>query len=181
MSSDEEEFEDQAEEEYALEELIEPEDLDYIQSMHPSKVGIYVRKWVAQEKREQALKESPPTPYEEEPMTPMALAKVVQKSQKMIAKGNFSEVEAHLIAQSTALERIFRIFTERMINEKYFVAQGTYGQIALKAQNQARKTLLAIAELKNPKKLTFIKQQNNAQINVNQKKNSKQTFEEQTS
>ena len=179
MKEDIEELED--EEKYTLEELIEPEDLEYIQNMHPDKVGIYVGKWVAQEKREEALKASPPEPYEEEALTPTALAKTVQKSREKIAKGDCSEIESHLINQAIAIQRIFEIYTQRMINEKYFVAQGTYGQIALKAQNQSRKTLSTIAELKNPKKLTFIKQQNNAQFNLNQKKNSKQTFEEQTS
>ena len=75
---------------------------------------------------------------------------------------------------------IFEIYTQRMINEEYFVAQGVYGKLALKSQAQALKTLSAIVELKVPKKLTFIKQQNNAQFNLNQEKNSKQTFGDQT-
>jgi len=181
MEHELEEFEDEAEEEYTLKELIEPEDLEYLQkSLHPSKVGIYIRKWVAQEKREQALKANPPAPYEEEALTPTALAKTVQESREKIARGDYSLIEGQLISQSIALQRIFEIYTQRMINEKYFVAQGTYGQIALKAQNQSRKTLSTIAELRNPKKLTFIRQQNNAQFNLNQKKNSKQTFGDQT-
>ena len=180
MNSDEDEFENEAEEEYTLEELIEPEDLDYIQSMHPDKVGIYVGKWVAQEKREEALETSPPAPYEEAALTPTALARTVQESREKIAKGDFSQVEAQLISQAVALQRIFEIYTQRMINEEYFVAQGVYGKLALKSQAQALKTLLTLAELKNPKKLTFIKQQNNAQINLNQEKNSKQTFGDQT-
>jgi len=179
MEEDIEELEE--EEEYTLEELIEPEDLEYLRRMHPDKVPLYIKKWIAREKREMALETNPPAPYEEEALTPTALAKTVQEVRQMIAKGDYSEIESQLINSAIALQRIFEIYTQRMINEKYFVAQGTYGQIALKAQNQARKTLLTLAELKNPKKLTFIKQQNNAQINLNQEKNDKQTFEEQTS
>ncbi len=43
-----------------------------------------------------------------------------------------------------------------------------YSDIALKAQNQSRKTLTVITELKNPKQTMFVKQQNlavNQQIN----------------
>ncbi|MGH8646968.1 MAG: hypothetical protein ACREX4_21935 [Gammaproteobacteria bacterium] len=35
-------------------------------------------------------------------------------------------------------------------------------QLALKAQNQCRQTLAALAEIKNPRRTTFIGQQNNA-------------------
>jgi hypothetical protein len=41
--------------------------------------------------------------------------------------------------------------------------------IALRAQNQSRKTLAVLAEIKNPRRTTFIKQQNNA---VNQQVNN---------
>ena len=166
MKPDEEELEEEGEE-YNLEDLIFPEDLNFIARMHRSKIGIYFRKWVAQEKREQALKASPPAPYEVDALTPTALAKTVQESREKIAKGDFTEVESQLITQAVALNGIFEVYTQKMISEKYHESQRIFGQLALKAQSQARKTLITLVELKNPKKLTFIKQQSNTQINLN--------------
>jgi len=164
MKPDEEELEEGKE--YNLEDLIFPEDLNFIARMHPSKIGIFVRKWVAQEKREIALKANPPVP--EEALTTTALAQTIQESREKIAKGDFTEVESQLITQAVALNRIFEVFTQKLAHEKYPESQRIFGQLALKAQSQARKTLITLVELKNPKRLTFIKQQNNAQINVNQ-------------
>ena len=109
MENETEEHEEEGEE-YNLEDLIFPEDLNFIARMHPSKIGIYFRKWVAQEKREQVLKASPPAPYEEEALTPSVLAKTVQESREKIAKGDFTEVESQLITQAVALNGIFQVY-----------------------------------------------------------------------
>ncbi len=104
----------------------------------------------------------------EKALTPTALARTVQESQEKIAKGDFSEVEAQLVTQAVALQRIFEVYTQKMITSKYIGAQEIFGQLALKAQSQARKTLKTLVELKNPKTNTFIKEQSNTQINVKQ-------------
>ena len=104
----------------------------------------------------------------EEPLTPAALARTVQESREMIARGDYSEVEEQLIRQAVVLENMFQIYFEKTINTEYHESQRIFGQLALKAQSQCRKTLQALLEVSAPKQLTFIKQQNNAQINVKQ-------------
>jgi len=113
--------------------------------------------------------------YTPEQLTPSTLAQTVRKSREMIARGDFSELEAQLITQAVTLQRLFEVYTQKMVTSKYIGAEETFGQIAFRAQSQALKTISTLAELKNPKKLTFIKQQNNAQFNLNQEKKDKQT------
>jgi len=104
----------------------------------------------------------------EEALTPTALARTVQESRQKIARGDYSEVEEQLITQAVALQRIFEVYTQKMISESYHESQRIFGQIALKAQSQCRQTLNTLVEMKNPKNLTFIKEQMNTQINVKQ-------------
>ncbi len=104
----------------------------------------------------------------EEPLTPSSLALSVQASREKIARGDYSEVEEQLITQAVALQRIFEVYTQKMISESYHESQRIFGQLALKAQSQCRKTLNTLVELKNPKAHTFIKEQLNTQINVKQ-------------
>lgn len=104
----------------------------------------------------------------EEALTPTALAKTVQENREMIARGDYSAVEAQLLTQAVALQGIFETYLQKMVTSKYIGAQEIFGQLALKAQSQARKTLKTLVELKNPKTNTFIKEQSNTQINVKQ-------------
>ena len=106
--------------------------------------------------------------YTLEQLTPATLAKTVRESRKMIARGDFSQIEEQLIAQTVALESMFQIYFEKMIATEFLGAQEIFGQLALKAQSQCRKTLNTLVEMKNPKNLTFIKEQSNTQINVKQ-------------
>jgi hypothetical protein len=56
-----------------------------------------------------------------------------------------------------------------MLNAEYLSGLQVNSKIALKAQNQCRQTLAALAEIKNPKRTTFIKNAaQNQQINYNQ-------------
>jgi len=121
MNSDEDEFEDEAEEEYTLENL-----------------------------------------------TPMALSRTVKEVREMISKGDFREMEAQLVTQAMTLQRLFDVYTQKMITTEYLGAQEIYGSLALKSQAQCRKTIKTLFELKNPKAPTFIKEQLNTQINVKQ-------------
>ena len=99
----------------------------------------------------------------------------VDEYRKRIDGGDFTAVEKALINQAQILGEVFEIYVEKMITTEYHESQKIFAGIALKSQSQCRKTLQALVELKSPKKLTFIKQQNNAQINVNQEKNNNQT------
>jgi hypothetical protein len=82
------------------------------------------------------------------------------------------KLESILLMQTKALDALFydalRKFNDaNMINQVQIFAD-----IAFKSQSECRKTIRALSELKNPKRTTFIKQQNNA---VNQQVNNKKS------
>jgi hypothetical protein len=84
-----------------------------------------------------------------------------------------------LITQAKVLEYVCYDSLGRLSSAEMHDAE-IYANIALRAQNQSRKTLLALGELKNPRHAVFVKQQNNAlnqQIN-NLAENSKKVANE---
>ena len=86
-----------------------------------------------------------------------------------------NEIGIMLMKQAVTLQEIFRTFLGRMDLEQSLDGKIAYGQIALRSQSLCRKTLGTLIEMRNPRRsATFIKQQNNAQINVN---SDKQTSE----
>lgn len=66
-------------------------------------------------------------------------------------------------------EVLFNRMTREACNTTYIPQSEALLSIALRAQNQSRKTIAVLADLKCPKRATFIKQQNNA---VNQQVNN---------
>jgi hypothetical protein len=89
--------------------------------------------------------------------------------------GNLGEAELILIGQAKTLDALFHRSLTEMIDASFVPNMQALADIALRAQNQSRRTLATLAELKSPKRATFIKQQNNAinqQVN-NPPKNSK--------
>ncbi|GEM_PF-987141 len=102
---------------------------------------------------------------------------------KRLQDGNMNEIESMLVGQATALQSLFVDYVGRMQSKQSLAIFEAYARIALKAQNQSRQTLAVLVELKNPKRTTFIKQQNNAnnqQVNnaeekIKKGKNSKKT------
>lgn len=67
-----------------------------------------------------------------------------------------------LVPQVLTLQKIFEKAAIKMANTDNLNGLQTWSIIALKAQEQCRKTLATIADIKNPKHTAFIKQQNNA-------------------
>lgn len=80
-----------------------------------------------------------------------------------IADGDMSGVEAMLYAQATALQSIFMNMAIRAQAQTHAPLMQTYLTLALKAQSHSRLALEALAEVKNPRQSTFVKQQNIAQ------------------
>ena len=82
------------------------------------------------------------------------------------AKGNdLSRLEGMLASQSIALDSIFNSLARRAslnLGSNLKVAD-TYLRLALKAQSQCRTTVEALAEIKNPKSVAFVRQANIAQ------------------
>lgn len=90
-----------------------------------------------------------------------AIAVMKAKAAK-VQDGDMAEVEATLTAQAVALNAIFNGLAQRAANNmgQYMGACETYLRLALKAQAQCRATLETLAEVKNPKVPTFVRQQN---------------------
>ena len=90
------------------------------------------------------------------------LAGVLRDQINQVLEGNLSRPGAMLITQAHVLQEVFTNFTSRMANTEYINQLEAFSKIALRAQNQCQRTLKTLLEFKNPKRTTFIKQQNNA-------------------
>lgn len=93
---------------------------------------------------------------------------ILESQNRAIFEGDLRCVEAMLLDQSHVLQSIFMFYTQKMSSAVHIEQIEALGRIALRSQNQCRQTLATLIELKNPKRATFIKQQNNA---VNQQIN----------
>lgn len=91
------------------------------------------------------------------------LCKELNGTYEKLRDNDFSDIEEMLFYQAQSLQSIFVRMSVEMAQAKLVNQVQVFGQIALKAQNQARQTLSALAAIKNPQSATFVKQQNNAQ------------------
>lgn len=85
--------------------------------------------------------------------------------------GDMKKCEAMLLAQASALQSIFTSLTRKAISQEYMANLDTFLRLGLKAQAQAVRTLEALAEMKNPRSVAFVKQANianNQQVNNGQ-------------
>lgn len=87
---------------------------------------------------------------------------VLSEAATRVLQGNMGGVESLLVAQSIALNAIFTEMARRGAHTmgKNAAATESYMRMAFKAQNQCRATLETLAEVKNPRQATFVKQQN---------------------
>lgn len=93
----------------------------------------------------------------------------LSRSVDRIHDNDTNEIEAMLITQAKSLEYVFYDALSKLPSSSIEHAE-VFANIALRSQNSCRKTLMALAEIKHPKRsATFIKQQNNA---VNQQVNN---------
>ncbi len=79
-----------------------------------------------------------------------------------VRTGSLSDAEAMLVSQATALDAIFTEMARRSALNmgEYLNSADTYMRLALRAQSQCRTTLEALAEIKNPRAVAFVKQAN---------------------
>jgi len=77
-----------------------------------------------------------------------------------VQAGSLSEAEAMLMNQATALQSLFARLTERGMSCEHVAGFEVNMRMALKAQAQCRSTLEALAEVKNPRAVAFVKQAN---------------------
>lgn len=86
----------------------------------------------------------------------------LSRSVDRVIDGNTNEIESMLITQAKSLEFMFYDALIKLPNASMEHAE-VFANIALRAQTGCRKTLMALTELKHPRRsTTFIKQQNNA-------------------
>jgi hypothetical protein len=90
------------------------------------------------------------------------LVGVMRDSVAAAKSGDLGEYEGILGAQAHALNCIFLEMTRRAALNmgEYLPAAETYMRLALKAQSQARTTVEALAEIKNPRPVAFVRQAN---------------------
>lgn len=86
--------------------------------------------------------------------------------------GDFSRAESMLASQAHTLDAIFNKLARQSANAEYMKNMEAYLKLALKAQSQCRCTVEALAEIKSPKSVAFVRQANFAhghqQVNNNQ-------------
>lgn len=87
-------------------------------------------------------------------------------SAKKINKGNINEIEEMLMTQAKTLDYLFYDAINKLVHLDMINQIDVFATIAFRAQAQCRKTLATLAEVKHPKRTTFINKQNNA-IQVN--------------
>lgn len=90
-----------------------------------------------------------------------AVAVMREKAEK-VQSGDLSDVEATLTAQAATLDAMFNELARRAALNMgtHLPAAETYLRHAFKAQAQCRSTLAALAEIKNPRPVAFVRQAN---------------------
>jgi hypothetical protein len=97
------------------------------------------------------------------------LNKLIAMQLAAIQVDDLQYIEQLLYSQALSLDAVFNNMLRRTAYSQQIDQTQIFCQIALKAQNECRRTLATLAEIRNPRKSTFIKQQNCA---VNQKVNN---------
>jgi hypothetical protein len=93
----------------------------------------------------------------------MALIDVLGEQTSAVAKGDLKRGEAMLTAQAHTLDAIFNNLARRAINAEYMDNLDRYLKLALRAQSQCRATWEALATIKNPPVMGYVRQANIAQ------------------
>jgi hypothetical protein len=89
-----------------------------------------------------------------------AAISVMREQADAVRAGDMSRVEAILITQAHALNAMFTNLAERAQNQEGLAQIQCLMGLALRSQAQCRATLEALAEIKNPRPVAFVKQAN---------------------
>lgn len=98
----------------------------------------------------------------------MEVYDVLNESIEKVWDGDMKKCEAMLLSQAVALQSIFTNLSRRAIGQDYMKQMDGLLRLGLKAQAQAVRTIEALAEIKNPRSVAFVKQANianNQQVN----------------
>ena len=88
------------------------------------------------------------------------LVEDVRDKVKRVQSGDMRLIEAMLYGQAMTLQTMFTNLARRAVNQEHLKQFQTHLTLALKAQAQCRSTLEALAEIKNPRPVQFVKQAN---------------------
>jgi len=88
------------------------------------------------------------------------LAADLRRAMAGVRAGSLDELEAMLLAQAKALQAIFVHFAVKAAGPWSMALSPQYAALAFKAQSQARATITALADLKQPRQANYIGQQN---------------------
>ena len=90
----------------------------------------------------------------------LALTRELQAGMRKLGDGDTRELESMLFAQAQALQSMFVNMAIRANGQEQMRHLETFARLALKAQSQSRATLEALAEIKNPRSVAFVRQAN---------------------
>jgi hypothetical protein len=97
----------------------------------------------------------------DEKITLCSFIDVMEEKVDKVKSGDMSGLEATLTAQAITLDAVFNELAKRAANSiLHMPTCETLLRLALKAQAQCRATIETLAEVKQPKSATFVKQQN---------------------
>lgn len=92
----------------------------------------------------------------------LTLAEAIKKTATDIASGDMSKAEEMLFGQAVALQSIFVNLAKRVTIQGSVANYKIFMDLTLKAQNQSRATLATLTDLKYPRQVSFMKQNNYA-------------------
>lgn len=97
---------------------------------------------------------------------PAEYIKAIRAQCREVAANDLSSLEAMLVSQANSLSQLFYKLTDRAnhaLTTGHLDFADKYLRLALKSQSQCRTSIEALAEIKNPRSVAFIKQANVAQ------------------
>ncbi|UVE64754.1 hypothetical protein L2Y90_12940 [Burkholderia pyrrocinia] len=89
-----------------------------------------------------------------------AYSEQLSKQVKNVQDGNLAGLEAMLTSQANTLDLMFNTLALKSAHCDHMAKMESYLRLALKAQSQCRSTVEALAEIKNPRPVAFVKQAN---------------------
>lgn len=96
------------------------------------------------------------------------IATALKDRAEQIMSSDLCLIQKTLANQAVLMEIMANKYLIKMSQSEYINQTEAYAKIAFKAQDQSRKTLTALAEIKNPRRTAFIKQLQMNQFNNNQ-------------
>ena len=93
---------------------------------------------------------------------------LLDQNKNLVQDGQIQGIESMLAMQAKVLNALFNEMIVRAMSTDYIDRFQAYMGVALKSQKQARQTLSTLAEVKSPRRTTFVRQQNvalNQQVN----------------